>query len=38
MLTDSLKGVNPGVPAQQLQQFVVEAEGEGDSHDTQTDV
>lgn len=36
---DSLEGVLPlGVPAQQLQQLVVEAEGEGDAHDTQTDV
>lgn len=34
----SLEGVDPGVPAQQLQQFIVEAEGKGDAHGAQTDV
>lgn len=37
-LTDSLEGVDPGVPAQQLQQFIVETEGEGDTQGPQTDV
>lgn len=35
---DSLEGMYPVVPAQQLQQLIIEAEGEGDAHDTQTDV
>lgn len=30
-LTDSLEGMDTGVPAQQLQQFIVETEGEGDT-------
>lgn len=37
-VTHSLEGVDPGVPAQQLQQFIVEAEGKGDAHGAQTDV
>lgn len=37
MLMDSLEGMNPGVPAQQLQQFIIKTEGEGNAHDTQTD-
>lgn len=35
---DSLKGVNPGVPAQELQELIIKTEGEGDAHDTQKDV
>ena len=35
---DSLEGMDAGVPAQHLQQFVVEAEGEGETHGPQTDV
>lgn len=30
--------MHPGVPAQQLQQLVVETEGEGDAHGAQADV
>lgn len=30
--------MDPRVPAQQLQQFIVETEGEGDTHGTQADV
>lgn len=30
--------MDPGVPAQQLQEFIVKPEGEGDAHDTQTEV
>lgn len=30
--------MDSGVPAQQLQQFVIKAEDEGDRHDTKTDV
>lgn len=37
-LSDSLEGVDPGVPAQQLQQFIVKTQHEGDTHDAQTDV
>lgn len=37
-LTHSLVGVDPGVPAQQLQQFIIEAQGEGEAHGDQTDV
>lgn len=35
-LADLLEGVDPGVPAQQLQKFIVQTEGEGDTHGTQT--
>lgn len=35
---DSLEGVDARVPAQQLQEFIIEAEGKGDAHDTQADV
>lgn len=38
LTTHSLVGVDPGVPAQQLQEFIIEAQGEGDAHGCQTDV
>lgn len=38
MATHSLVGVDPGVPAQQLQQFIIETQGEGNAHGGQTDV